>query len=216
MEKTTLKNLRLITPGVIILFFGLLYVSRGWENFISSTADVEVDPSAISGKAIVIGLFGILYYALDLRGKIWRNKFLPDVHTNIFDSLLSGRNYTQSQEQKIRDKKNLTHIFYSFIDNDASLTNKSKDVYANGYVASTVCDIIVVGGFFTLLYTITGIITSTWHYYSFAAFSIAVIALCTFLLIRVRKKHVELSNDQLFYIKQKYSNELTQKLNELL
>lgn len=201
---------------MIIFIFGLFYLSEGWDNFFLKAEKIEVDPSTVTVQVILVIAAGILYYSLDLRAVIWCRYFLPQVHDNIFSTLLTGKAYTPAQEQKIRNPKNLTLLFYSFIDNDASLTNKSKDVYGNGYVASTLCDLIVISAIFVLLFTVTGVVTTAWYYYSVAALCMVVMAIASLLLFRVRRKHINLSNDQMHYIKQKYGNELNQRLDGLL
>jgi hypothetical protein len=216
MEKSTLKTLRLISPGILILLFGLLLLSDDWSNFFSFVNDFEFDTAKLTFKTAIIVLAGVLYYALDLRKIVWRKYFLADVHDNIFTTLMQVGQYTPAEQLTIRNPNNLTLLFYSFIDNDASLSNKSKDVYANGYVASLFSDLIVISTAFVFIFTITAIWTQKWYYWSTAMVAIVVCLVSCLCLVRVRKRHIELSNDQMHFIMQQYKNELINRINGIL
>jgi len=108
------------------------------------------------------------------------------------------------------------NIFYSFVDNDESLKQKSKVVMFNGLIWSSFIDLCILSCLAALSYSILSIFTSKSHYIILAdlLFCFCFLSLiCTSLLTR---KHKTLSNEQLDIIAQTKKNEVELKIKEAI
>jgi len=212
MSKETLKTLRILVPGVILLLFFLpLYKgSLDPSKIVSSLGEIK-DLLYL----VVIVPLGALYYILDLRGPFLRPS-LQKIHQNLHHKLLSpfaDDPAISVSEAHLRTDRRLLDIFYFFIDNDESLKERSKNIYLNGLVWSSVADLMATTSLAMTVYAISFIATSNPHYLKSVGLSGFLFVASTFILQPlVTKKHIRLQNEQLGYILLHKKEELRQKL----
>lgn len=211
MERKTLKFLRLLIPGLIVIFEFLplldilqvkFEIGQGWLNY-----------SILIIPALVIGA---IYHLTDARHFI-TNYSHRKIDLNITSSLLKIYNQPVTQEQlNFLKKKRLKHVFYNIIDNDASLSAKSQLVYFNGMFWTSTADVFIISVFSSIIYITLGIylgVVNIW----LTGILLGGIGLLGFLFhILTAFRHINLSNDQLEYIETHYVNKLKTKLDEVL
>src|SRR5689334_16770164 len=119
MDQTTLKNLRLVIPGIFII--GAFY--KYYELLFSPFEKLGlIDYSYLFFFSAAIGAV----YAIFKVRSIVVNSSHRKIDLNIKNSLIKlyPVNLSQDQYNYLVDGRRLKSIFYHFIDNDASLTVK--------------------------------------------------------------------------------------------
>jgi hypothetical protein len=154
MSKETLKTLRILVPGVILLLFFLPLYTGSLDplKIVSSLGELK-DLLYL----VVILPLGALYYVLDLRGPFLRPS-LEKIHQNLHEKLLSpfaDDLGISTSAAHLRTDRRLLDIFYFFIDNDESLKERSKNIYLNGLVWSSIADLMATTSLAMPIYAIT-------------------------------------------------------------
>jgi hypothetical protein len=210
MERNTLKFLRFLIPGLILIiefspmlkFVNINYtVGEGWMSY-----------SILIIPALVIGA---IYHFLDFRFSI-TNVSHKKIDLNIVNSLLKIYNKPISHDEHnyLKDKR-LKHIFYYFIDKDESLTAKSQLIYFNGLLWTSTADLFILSIFSCIVFLICGLCFSNDLILLSVAYAfIALLAFC--FHASTIKKHLELSNEQLEYIETHYKSDLESKIEASL
>lgn len=216
MNKTTLHKARLIIPGILILLLIIPFFPNRNEllkNF------VEAKLYIISFPFLIAVILGVFYYAFKMRDYFFR-KPIEEIQNNIKSELLKpfiNDRIISSKTEKLKEGRTLIQIFYGFVDNNKSLTQKAKEVYLNGLILSTLCDICAVCFLGTLLYVIIFIITLLIEFLIYSLVCITVLLITKFLLIKkIKNRHIELGNDQIEFIHTNLKKELLDKLKRTL
>ena len=217
MNKETIKKWRLIIPGIIIYFFILLGRTNSKEELFTFYKIFETFDWNYFLYLIPVLLLGTMYYLLGIRWYVWQF-FVTQIQENIKDRLLniSKSKLLASQWFRIKKDRTLMNIFYSFVDNDESLKEKSKSVMFNGLIWSSFIDLSILSCLAALLYLIFSILPSKSHYIILAdlLFCLCFLSIiCTSLLTR---RHKMLSNEQLDIIAQSKKNEVESKIKEAI
>ncbi len=212
MDQKTLKFLRLLIPGLILIFEFLpmlnelkvsFKIGEGWFAY-----------SFLIIPALVIGAIYHVYNVRYTVTKISHRK----IDLNITSSLMKIYNKSVSQEEhNFLKSKRLKHIFYNIVDKDPSLTAKGQLVYFNGLFWTSTADLFILSIFSSIVYFIMGywIIDSINIWQIGVAFAgLAAFSFCLHILSIIN--HYKLSNDQLEYIETHYKNELTTKIDTCL
>ena len=213
MSKEWLKRLRIIIPGIIILILlnPFFVEDLGFKRFFDSF-------NLMQGFIFIVisSIFGSIYYILNLR-KFTIAKPIEEINNNIKNKLIGFCEHCKisSDNCTLKKDKTLMHIFYNLIDNDPSLTQKSKSVMLNGLVLSTVADIIIITIGFTPTYLFAFAFTNKIHFVLAAGITL-VITILTWLVFlpKATNSHLSLSNDQLDFIKVHYAEKVRNKLKE--
>ncbi|WP_127018620.1 hypothetical protein [Flagellimonas beolgyonensis] len=211
MDRKTLKFLRLLIPGLALIFVFLpIFKESGIEYRIGEGWFVY---SFLVIPALIIGS---IYNMLDLRFFITGYSHRK-IDLNITSSLLKIYNKDVTQEQlNFLKNKRLKHIFYNIVDNDASLTAKSQLVYSNGIFWTSTADIFLISIFASLIYIAIGVPMGNVKLWSYGIL-LAGIGLLSFLFhLLTVFRHINLSNDQLEYIETHYVKQLKEKIDEVL
>jgi hypothetical protein len=217
MNKETLKMWRLIIPGIIIFFLILFGLTNSKEELFAFYKIFKTLEWNDSIYLVPVFIFGTMYYTLGIRWYVWQ-LFNTQIQENIKDKILniSKLKLLSSQWFNLKKDRVLMNIFYSFVDNDESLKQKSKVVMFNGLMWSSFIDLSILSCLGALSYSILSIFTSKSHYiiladllFCFCFFSL----ICTSLLTR---KHKTLSNEQLDIIAQTKKNEVELKIKEAI
>lgn len=207
MSVETLQWLRWITPGVIIVFFtGVLGQLTGmW-----STLDIH-SPIDIEKPTLSVIIPAAIYYLTPLR--TWSNQhYFNKISEHLRMRLLQIANIPD--DPKKYTWKTMRGIFFSLIDNDNSLTVKSKIIYFNGYLWTTAADIRILSLSYILpsgaLYFlgIGGSIPALMFFVVVATITVPISS-------RLTRRHRSLGEEQLEIIQQKYAASLRQSLDRI-
>lgn len=212
MERKTLKFLRILIPGLILIFeflpmlgeLKLNYkIGEGWFTY-----------SFLIIPALVIGA---IYQMCDVRFTV-TNISHRKIDLNITSSLLKIYNKTLTQDEHNYLKlKRLKHIFYNIIDNDSSLSAKSQLVYFNGILWTSTADLFILSIFSSVIYFVLGywVLGSDFIWQTGLIFAgLAAFSFCLHMLSII--KHYKLSNDQIEYIETHFKADLTKKVDSSL
>jgi hypothetical protein len=220
MSKDTLKKFRLIVPGVMIVFaflplFNLKVIPQVGAPvypLFQSLSSLLPD-YVISSLALII--CGVLYYTLNIRYYFIRESH-KNIQLNIKSTLLSPFGSDPLLAPKfasLRQGRTLMNIFYDFVDNDESLKVKAGSVYFNGLLWSSFADLQAVSLIATVVYLACFLLFRDNQFTYLAIICLALSLIARFILLpRVTAQHIELSNEQLEFILQKYPKELREKL----
>jgi hypothetical protein len=215
MNLETLKKLRLLIPGIIIVIYGLFYISIISEKEFSGFEFKEYTiPSVI---ALIIGVF---YEMFEVRYLV-TNYSHKKIDLNIKNHIC--RLFTQPlndiQRQFIFKKNRLKSIFYHVVDNDESLKQKSKNIYFNGIIWTSTADLSIISIFISVLVLISmaffeGSIKSDLLIFGLTTIMIGLISLGLHSLAFL--KHIKLSNEQIDFIETHHINLVNTKMTETL
>lgn len=214
MGYATLKFFRILIPGIMIFLSGILFFTNDLKDISSIFADFKASDTIY---IVIFIVLGVLYYIFRIRNILWE-PFHKRVQNNIKNRLLNPfrRNYTSNQINELKKDRKLMNVFYHFIDNDSSLSEKAKRVRFNGLIWTSTIDLTIISFFGSIIFFIKAIFIKT-NYNINVAFILFVLSVFSLVLIFLTTKiHLSLSNDQLDIICQLYRNQLGQKINELL
>jgi hypothetical protein len=199
MTKEMLKTLRILVPGLLIavgcvvpLFFGTVHFAetiKGNEKLL---------------LWLVPPVIGALYYILNLR-RFFMVGPLEQIHERIKDALLApfaNHPVIDPASAQLREGRLILNIFYQFVDNDNSLTERAKSVYLNGLVLSSLADLRAVTFLLLPVYLGAWIFTKNgdFGWYLLAAIVLHLIAIP---LMRIAtSRHIELGAEQTEFIVQ--------------
>jgi hypothetical protein len=217
MNKETLKKWRIFIPGIItvlLIRFGLTNSKEEFFTIFKISKTLELNNFFY---ILPVLFFGIIYYALNVRWIVWK-PFNFQVQENIKNKILNTSNLKLLSSQWFGLKKDraLMNIFYSFVDNNESLKEKSKVVIFNGLIWSSFIDLSVLSCLSALSFSIISIFTSKSHhiYLSWIFFNICFVSLVFTSLLTFR--HIKLSNEQLEIITQTKTDEIDPKIQKAI
>lgn len=113
--------------------------------------------------------------------------------------------------------KKLTGVFWETVDANEPLRAYKEHFYSNGFLYSLSIDIYLIGVFFSLLYSITSLLSRRVEF-AYVAAGCVVIALSSRVLVTParRKTHLQLSTEQLSILKRDYSKTVQDKLRAIV
>jgi hypothetical protein len=213
MEHNTVKYLRVFVPGFILIIASLPIILRFNEsaNLLKDYQTIFLGMYPI--VAIVIGVF---YDIFDGRSILW-GKDMEKIQSHIIEEIFKAYKDDSQIYKKSLDRSNFRAIrdfHYSLIDSDKSLTIRSKQIFFNGTVLTTMIDIQIILGFFLLIYLYLFRFT---HDLFFLVLLLPAGILITFAYLGRKKafnKHLKLVSGQIAF----YHNdqELSQKVKNKL
>jgi hypothetical protein len=205
MNKEMLKTLRLLIPGLMIavgcvapLFFGTLHLAETIRS--NEKLLLWLVPPAI----------GAMYYVLNLR-RYFMAVSLEQIHDRIKDALLApftNHSVIGQASNQLREGRPILNIFYHFVDNDNSLSERAKSVYLNGLVLSSLADLRAITFLLLPVYLGAWIFTKNgdFGWYLLTAVLIHVVAVP--FMKTATAKHIELGAEQTEFIVQFHLSEL--------
>jgi hypothetical protein len=207
-----LKLLRWVIPGVIlaVMLEPLLHITElaakyHWPDLLGYPASIIV--------------FGVFYDVLDLR-RLAFERPLAKINLNIEDSLLaccSSSPDVVAASSYLRQERRLMNVFYAVVDNDKSLTEKSKRVRANGFIWSSLADLQVLGAIGAVVYLVGAAISRSGVYLVTSLCLIALVILTRLVFMPMTtKKHLRLSTEQLEMIEQQHRQEVCDRIAALV
>ena len=204
MSLATLQWLRFATPGILILLLGgmLGKVTGLWEAF---------DPKSLTDMGVTVIIPAAVYYFTPFR--TWSNKkYFDEVSESLRSKMVAVAKL--KDDPKKYSWQHLRGIFYSLVDNDASLTVKTNLAYFNGYVWTTVADLRVIAYAYVLpcvgLYFI-GLPMAFWTGFGFLCLGTLTVPLSGI----VTKQQRDIGDEQMEIVQQKYAADLRKSLDHL-
>lgn len=206
MQQTTLKWLRLIAPGVIIIIF--TYIFGLITDLFRINAPTNINE--LNNSLFVI-VFAGLYYVSGVR-RFFNKKFSSEVTENLRQKLVAAAGFEDDPERFTWKK--IRSVFYHLIDNDKSLEKKSYNAYFNGFIWTTLADIRAISVIFGIIsLPIAWFITKE---AVITAFLFFIIAIMSYIGSRtVTKWHREIGDEQIEIIQNYHQQELRDKLESI-
>ncbi|MGY4730690.1 hypothetical protein [Burkholderia pyrrocinia] len=213
MTKETLKLIRLLVPGIVILL--TLY-----PLFFGFSVDtlLHVDSKAVVYIFAAVTI-GAIYRTTGLRNLLLSETW-DQINRGIVNSLADSikNELDQDSEWKLLRSKILLDVFYRIVDNDKSLSERAKDVYENGAFVSSYCDIAVicVGGslFYWAYHFVAG--AAAERTLEFSGFLLAISIIFYFCLCVAVRDHIRLGQRQVQYITRFKRNDLLEDVKSFL
>lgn len=198
MEQTTLKFLRLLIPGIISVIIGYLFI-----QIVTNKKLGELDFSEYTMPLIFAIVLGALYQTFNIRFII-TNFTHKQIDLNIKKNIMSlyVGNLSPTQTQYLFEKNRLKNVFYKIIDNDPSLSSKSKNVFFNGLLWTSFADSFIIS-----IFSSVGVIIYTFfnsgntkdlRSFAFLLLLIAFASICLHFIAFLN--HIKISNSQIEFI----------------
>jgi hypothetical protein len=215
METPTLKKLRTIVPGTLIIA-GAIPFYTFWTG--KPVSEIKgFDFLFVGATAVVAYALGAIYNLYCLRA-VFNGKSHARITANIKRRLLSIRTrpLPPSRQEELLHSNDLMNVFYALVDTNETLKERAKLVRDNGLTWSSIADATVLGVVFASLHLTLWLTTGyePFLYWGLVAASVAVVA-GIFFHPRAERRHIELSNAQLDFIAHQMKNEAVQKVNAL-
>lgn len=214
MSHELLKKLRIIIPGLMICFVILTVIGGKIEIEKIFSQIVAVDTVYFT---LVVFFLGGAYHLLNIRGPFIK-KSLEKIHNNIKTEMLKPFKddlEISSKSDGLAKGRTLINILYNFADEDSSLQIKTKNIYFNGIFWTTTIDLIPVSFLGIILnFVFYTAYKSKYYLIAFIMWIIIYAAAYILLLPRVTQKHIDLSNEQIEFMKTKYFDKLKKQIKE--
>lgn len=211
MELEKLKSNRTIVPAVVLAILVQLFQTNNFielNSFVSALLSLDIEKVI---KLVVYIAFGYLYNNFRWRRFLF-NPYLKKVQYNIKTRLLlkidSKEIVRFSTAKEFLESRKGMDLFYKLIDNDPSLSEKSKIVKHSGALWSSLTDIAILSFVFFILELIKVVFYMDIYYSIVSIILFAVFVFALLLNHLAVKHHIELSNEQLDIIEQQFSNKL--------
>lgn len=212
MTLNTLKNLRLVVPGLIFVGFLLPLFAPALRIswFKSQLASLQ------SIYYLCLGcIVGGVYYILGVRS-IFVRKSRETIDSNIKHTLLElclNEPLVAQKRNHLSQGRALMNIFYGFIDGDESLKAKASNVRFNGLLWTSVADSQAMSLLFLVVYPLAYGFTRRPQYLWLSLICLFWALICHFgLMPAVTAKHIRLSNEQLDFMTQNFRERLRERI----
>lgn len=216
MNKGILKTLRLIIPGLFIYIL-IIFIPYNFFEGCKTILSINIEPW--SAQFIITIILGVIYHLLGIRS-LYNRDSLEKINSNIKDRLLEPFVKDPEISNKtdyLKCGRTMMHIFYNIVDNDPSLTSKSKNVYFNGIFLSSCIDLIALSYIGALFYFVIFLFILLPKYLIFSIFLISIFLLTKYIILPVVvNRHIDLSNEQLESIRIHYLPQLREKIKSAL
>ena len=203
-----LHTLRFVTPGAMVILFWISSLAMITKS--PDLLEFEISKVLYSLPALI---FGVVYYVTPLRNA-FNAPFFVRVDENLRKKLIEMAGVDDEPNiltwEKIRNV-----VFYPIIDNDNSLTLRSKQVMFNGFLWTTCADARALSAIFALLTGVLWALKIPSAPTLFAIFT-AVFLLSLVLSELITRKHIELGNEQLELIRHQYLEQVKTSLENII
>lgn len=214
MSMVTLKYWRLLVPGILLILLFRVVIQDNFSDISKAFTSFQWEDSPSLGLSIIIGA---LYYIFKIRDPLW-NPYHKRVQNNIKDTLIIPLISELDEQQRIylKDGRKLMNVFYYFVDNDKSLSEKANRVRFNGLFWTSTVDLTIITAFGSLIFWVR-LIIETDLFYLWMALILAGLSVASYGLIKLTtKRHISLSNEQLEIILQSHKPALKSRIYDLL
>lgn len=169
-------------------------------------------------------ILAFFYSALKLRNILWTRELNKYVGAQIKSELIKlvpdDLNITTEEKKKLEEKEiweKLTGVFWEAIDNDPILVKQKEHFYANGILYTTSIDLFIILPFVGLVYLILYFLKTNSLFLCFCILCSLVALLSKYCAIpSCRKRHLELSSEQLNLLKRNKKDFIASKFRQLI
>lgn len=205
MEQSTLNTLRIFVPGSI---FVLCAIVLGLVTDLFQLPKPDLDTLM---KSIFVLIIGVVYRFTPLRS--WINKsYHNQVNENIRSKIVSISGLVDDKNRFSWNK--IRRIFYDIVDHDESLKVKGQRVMFNGILWTSAADLTAISILF-LGYSLILIVSEVQNA-GYAAIIYFVSGLVGFIgSVFTTEKHLELGNEQLDLMEEKYQDEIRDRVSRI-
>lgn len=218
MTKSDLEKWRFRAPFIIVscTLIPLIYIYVQDASSQERIIQTVVTPGCY--------IFAFFYSAMKLRNPLWSRELSKYVGAQIRTSLVelvpTDLNVTAEEKRQLKEKeiwKKLTGVFWEAIDSDASLVRQKEHFYANGVFYTASIDLFLILPFIALIYLAFYLIQPNTLFLVFAASCLLVSVLSRCLVLpRCRKRHLELSSEQLEFLKRNKKDFVSGKFRQII
>jgi hypothetical protein len=162
-------------------------------------------------KSLAVVVIGVIYRFTPLRS--WINKsYFDRVNENIRSQMVAMAGLIDNK--KLYTWGRLRRVFYDIVDHDESLKVKGQRVMFNGLIWTSCADLTAISVLF-LGYSLI-LVVSQVHDAAYAALAYFAFALVGFVgSIKTTEKHIELGNEQLDLMEEKYARQIRDRLQQI-
>jgi hypothetical protein len=219
MTKTDLDKWRFLAPFIIVssTLIPLVYVF-----IMDSYLEEKIIQIIVTPTCYILAFF---YSAMKLRNPFWArelNKYVgAQIKTELIKLVPDNLNITSEEKIKLKEKeiwKKLTGVFWEAIDSDPILIKQKEHFYTNGVLYTTSIDLFLILPFVALIYLILYffIITNT-LFLCFGVLCFLVSLFSRYLALpSCRKRHLELSTEQLELLRRNKKDFIAGKFKEII
>jgi hypothetical protein len=204
MSVTTLKMLRLLIPGLLLVLLGVIPVIFGPASLSRALATNEK-----LYACLLPFVLGGLYHILELR-RFFFAPSIEDINTRLNRSLLdpfTNHPVIGPAMPRLKEGRRILNVFYNIVDNDKSLSERAKHVYLNGLLLSSLADVRSVTILLLRFYLGSLLFSKQPIFWLYFFGAIALNIACAPLVKLATQKHIQLGKEQTDYILQlKYSD----------
>jgi hypothetical protein len=202
LEQKTLNTLRVLVPGAIFVVYVFVL---GAITKLFSLPMPSIDTLL---QSVVVIVIGVIYRFTPLRS--WINRSYHDrVNENIRSRMVAMAELVDDKTCYTWNK--LRRVLYDIVDHDESLRVKGQRVMFNGLIWTSCADTTAIG----ILFLGYSLILIASHVNN--AVYAAIVYFCSAVLgflgsIKTTENHIELGNEQLDLMEEKYAPQIRRRL----
>jgi hypothetical protein len=218
MTKSDLEKWRFHVPFLVASAATIPIVALLFSN---PDAEAKVIKIAVLPACWLAAYF---YSAMKLRNRHWFQELNAHVAEQIRTELMKlvpiDLALTREEERELREKeiwKRLTGVFWEAVDSDAELIRHKEHFYANGILYTTAIDLYIILTCASVVY-----LSLYWYLqnvcFLMGASGCLVVAVLSRLLAlpSCRKRHLELSSEQLDLLKRKKKEFIRDRFRQII
>ena len=220
MIKSDLEKWRLRAPFYIVSTTLLPFV----YIFFSEVKDSEVKiiQSIIT---FICFIFAFFYTAMKMRNRFWIPELEKYVGLQIKTELIKlapdDLQIKDEERKELVEKeiwKKLTGVFWEAIDSDPTLCAQKEHFYVNGVLYTTSIDMFLILPFISVINVVAFNFFRANPLFLYSAIMCLVITLISryLALPSCRKRHLELSNEQLDFLRRKKKKFISNRFREII
>ncbi|PPC77912.1 hypothetical protein C4K68_07655 [Pokkaliibacter plantistimulans] len=215
MELTTLKYMRKIVPGTLLIFFGAPFYMFFFDDSINMDSSLKF---VLDGYGVTLAaILGFIYDGTDLR-KLRLSAGQNAIKLFIAEKIIAGLGVSVRKGKIKKNMRSIMSIYYDLIDHDDSLKEKSLIIKDNGLFWTSSADTALIGCFYAWIYALLGYYYDNTLLFLLPGLLIGCIAFLSgnFLYPKSIEKHMSVVDDQIALMLEKYNTDLNRRLLPIL
>jgi len=218
MTKSGLEKWRFLAPYLIVSNAVIPIV-------IAFVADMDRQTKIIQVVVLPVSLvFAFIYSMMSLRDPEWYRELnrhvVAQIRTELLGLIPVSLAVTKAEKDKLSEReiwKKLTGVFWEAIDSDPELVRHKEHFYANGVFYTTAIDICILLPAVSLIYSFLWLYRQEPLFLicSAACLGLGLLSWVLFLPSR-RKRHLELSREQLDLLKRKKKDFIQDRFRDIV
>jgi hypothetical protein len=181
----------------------------------------------LANKLIIPAIAGIatfLYVGLNIRGPYWEEEIEtylgPQIREALFELIPRDLGVSDSERDLLLRRetfRRLTGVFWEAIDRDQTLNAHKPHFYSNGFIYTTAIDVNLICSIGGMIYIIASAPTRDPHFI-IVGVVLLLFAICSKLFVtpRARRRHQELSAEQLDLLRRNQADYVGRRFREII